>query len=136
MESAFGQFETAVQQFTLILATGVEAASGLVVGVAVIEAVWRSVLLFTLRRGLPETQKEAIRLRLGRWLAVVLEFLLAADILRTAVAPTWSDIGKLAAIAGIRTALNYFLSREVQAADRDVPDRAVPPGVPGDRASP
>ena len=35
------------------------------------------------------------------------------DILRTAVAPTWEDIGKLAAIAAIRTVLNYFLEREL-----------------------
>lgn len=117
MEGFFGSFEATVQQFTLTLATGVEAVSGVLVGIAAIEALWRSLTLFFVQRGLPEAQKEAIRLRLGRWLAVVLEFLLAADILRTAVAPTWSDIGKLAAIAGIRTALNYFLSREVRAAD-------------------
>jgi uncharacterized membrane protein len=52
---------------------------------------------------------------LGRWLAVALEFELAADILNTAVTPTWSDIEKLAAIAALRTALNYFLEREIRA---------------------
>jgi len=40
--------------------------------------------------------------------------LLAADILATAIAPTWYDIGKLAAIATLRTALNYFLERELK----------------------
>jgi uncharacterized membrane protein len=54
-----------------------------------------------------------IRLSLGRTLILALEFLLAADILQTAVAPTWDDIGKLAAIATLRTALNYFLEREL-----------------------
>lgn len=120
MESAagfFAQFEAVVGQLTRYLATGVEGASGIIVGLAVLEAVWRSLGLFLLRRGTPESLKEAIRLRLGRWLSVVLEFLLAADILRTAVAPTWDDIGKLAAIAGIRTALNYFLQREVREAE-------------------
>ncbi|MGK5740842.1 DUF1622 domain-containing protein [Micromonospora sp. URMC 103] len=53
-----------------------------------------------------------IRLFLGRYLALGLEFQLAADILRTAVSPTFNQIGQLAAIATIRTALNYFLSRE------------------------
>lgn len=113
----FGQFEDVVRQITLYLATGVEGASGIIVGVAVIEALWRSLGLFFRRHGTPESLKEAIRLRLGRWLSVVLEFLLAADILRTAIAPTWNDIGKLAAIAGIRTALNYFLQREVREAE-------------------
>jgi len=32
------------------------------------------------------------------WLVLALEFLLAADILRTAISPTWNDIGQLAAI--------------------------------------
>jgi uncharacterized membrane protein len=44
--------------------------------------------------------------------------LLAADILATAIAPTWDEIGKLAAIAVLRTALNYFLERELKEADR------------------
>ena len=38
---------------------------------------------------------------------------LSADILRTAVEPSWDEIGRLAAIASIRTALNYFLQREI-----------------------
>jgi len=51
---------------------------------------------------------------LAHYLAIALEFQLAADILSTAVAPSWDQIGKLAAIATIRTALNYFLSREME----------------------
>jgi uncharacterized membrane protein len=43
-----------------------------------------------------------------------LEFQLAGDILRTAVAPTYREIGQLAAIAAIRTALNYFVGREIR----------------------
>jgi uncharacterized membrane protein len=39
---------------------------------------------------------------------------LGADVLATAVAPSWDDIGKLAAIAILRTALNYFLERELK----------------------
>jgi uncharacterized membrane protein len=57
---------------------------------------------------------ERIRLYLGRALGLSLEFLLAADIVETAVAPSWEDIGKLAAIAAIRTLLNYFLQKEIQ----------------------
>ena len=55
-----------------------------------------------------------IRLTLARYLALALEFQLGADIISTAVAPSWDQIGKLAAIAVIRTALNYFLTREMQ----------------------
>jgi uncharacterized membrane protein len=55
-----------------------------------------------------------VRLDVGRFLALGLEFQLAGDILRTAVAPTFREIGELAAIAAIRTALNFFLGREIK----------------------
>ena len=55
-----------------------------------------------------------IRLDLGRFLALGLEFQLGSDLLRTAVAPTFNEIGQLAAIAAIRTALNFFLGREIK----------------------
>ena len=54
------------------------------------------------------------RLMFSRYLSLALEFQLASDILSTAVAPSWDEIGKLGATAVIRTALNYFLSREIQ----------------------
>jgi uncharacterized membrane protein len=47
-------------------------------------------------------------------IVLALEFALAADIIRTAIAPTWDAVGKLAAIAGIRTALNLFLMRDIE----------------------
>ena len=57
----------------------------------------------------------ALRLTLARYLIVALEFQLAADIISTAIAPNWDQIGKLAAIATIRTVLNYFLEQEIDA---------------------
>ena len=94
------------------LARGVEFAAALIIGIAAVEATIKSLLLFV-RRGAPPQQKNEVRLTLGRWLAVALEFELAADILNTAVTPSWNDIEKLAAIATLRTALNYFLEREI-----------------------
>jgi uncharacterized membrane protein len=55
-----------------------------------------------------------IRLLLARYLALALEFQLGADILSTAISPSWDQIGKLGAIAVIRTALNYFLTVEMR----------------------
>ena len=55
-----------------------------------------------------------VRLTLARYLSLALEFQLAADILSTAISPSWDEIGKLAAIAVIRTGLNYFLGMEVK----------------------
>ncbi len=108
---------------SLYLAAGVEAAAAIIIGVAAIEATVSALLIFTPRSGprapgadAASDEKERVRLRLGRWLAVALEFELAADILRTAIAPTWNEIGQLAAIAVLRTALNYFLQREIDSA--------------------
>lgn len=112
------------KQLTVWLASGVEAAAAIIIGLAALEATIRSLLLFlpTRRRtvhpgGPQQDAKEAVRLRLGRWLAVALEFELAADILRTAVAPTWTEIGQLAAIVVLRTVLNYFLQQEIDKAE-------------------
>jgi uncharacterized membrane protein len=55
-----------------------------------------------------------VRLDMGRFLALGLEFQLASDLLRTAVAPSFEQIGKLAAVAAIRTSLNFFLGREIR----------------------
>jgi uncharacterized membrane protein len=59
---------------------------------------------------------ERVRLLLGRFLALGLEFQLGADLLSTAVRPSYSEIGKLGAIATIRTVLNYFLAKELRRA--------------------
>ena len=56
----------------------------------------------------------AIRLILARYLALALEFELGADILGTAISPSWDQIGKLGVVAVIRTGLNFFLSMEMK----------------------
>ena len=60
------------------------------------------------------------RIKLGHSLSLGLEFLIGADILKTAVAPTWNDIGQLAAIIAIRTVLNFFLMRELEQNDKSI----------------
>jgi uncharacterized membrane protein len=45
----------------------------------------------------------------------------AADIVQTAIAPTWDDVGKLTVIAIVRTVLNYFLAKDIASLDRDRP---------------
>ncbi len=67
-----------------------------------------------------------IRLSLGRFLVLGLEFQLAGDVLPTAVAPSFTEIGRLAAVAAIRTVLNFFLTREI------APERAEIDGDPKD----
>lgn len=87
-----------------------EGIATLVIAIAIVRA-----LVFAVKNARhPTISSGRVRVKLGRGLTVALEFLLAADILRTAVAPTWNEIGKLGAIAVLRTALNYFLEREIR----------------------
>jgi uncharacterized membrane protein len=98
-------------------AAGAEALAVLIIGLALIEAAFhlvRSVMRSPASERVTHREREEVRLHLGRWLVLGLEFLLAADILRTAVAPSWTEIGQLAAIAVLRTALNYFLQQEME----------------------
>lgn len=57
--------------------------------------------------------RHTIWLGFAGWILIALEFALGADIIRTAIAPSWDDVGKLAAIAAIRTGLSYFLERDI-----------------------
>ena len=100
------------------LVTIVEACGAAVILIGAVWAFLRFVVV-----GLRDRSTEAfvpVRLTLGRFLALGLEFQLASDVLRTAVAPSFEELAQLAAVAAIRTALNYFLSREIAEERRQV----------------
>lgn len=105
------QLEALIKVLTLSLGSLVEGIAAIIIASAIL----RAFVLYT-RSSFSSTSvdKMEIQLSLGKSLALALEFLLAADILRTAVAPNWDDIGKLAGIATLRTLLNYFLERELK----------------------
>ncbi|WP_371717766.1 DUF1622 domain-containing protein [Anabaena sp. UHCC 0204] len=96
------------------LAVGTEIAAAVVIGGAVIKGIVAYLRLLLSRSKQQFDATERIRLQLGRVLALGLEFTVASDILRTAVAPTRQDILNLGAIVLLRTLLNYFLEREIQ----------------------
>ncbi|MER7896766.1 DUF1622 domain-containing protein [Streptomyces sp. NPDC096046] len=104
--------ESALREAIGFLVRLIESAGALVIFVGAVWAFWRFVSS-GLRGGGQVEEFNRIRLRLGRFLVLGLEFQLAGDVLRTAVAPSFAEIGQLAAIAAIRTALNYFLGREI-----------------------
>ncbi len=99
------------------VAAGAEIAAGLVIGIGVAIGAVRYLLHFLHPDVNPVNATESIRLRLGRTLALGLEFTVASDILRTAVAPTRQDILNLGAIVLLRSLLNYFLEHEIQQAE-------------------
>ena len=113
--------EPLFKQLTFYLAYAIEAAAALVIAAAAAVAIVGAGRVLLARTRIPVEAAQApgqeqVRHDLGRWLALALEFELAADILRTAVAPTWNEIGQLAAIIVLRTALNFFLRKEIEKA--------------------
>ena len=105
------RLEPTLRAFAELLVVPIEAIAALIVAVGVATTFARLVRL----RGIKDLQKFLrVRLYFSRYLVLALEFQLAAAILGTAVTPTWSQIGKLGAIAFIRTFLNFFLVREMR----------------------
>jgi uncharacterized membrane protein len=93
------------------LKLAIETTGAIIIAIGVVLAIVEFIKVLLTAR--PEGYT-SIRLLLARYLALALEFQLGADILSTAISPSWDQIGKLGAIAVIRTALNYFLSREME----------------------
>ena|SRR5215212_214589 len=89
----------------------VEAIGATIIGVGVLSATFRCALTFMQLRQYSSTE---IRLHLGSFLALGLDFQLGANILATAVSPTLEEVQLLAAIVVIRTVLTYFLSKELE----------------------
>ncbi len=97
---------------TLYISHTLEIISALVIAVALVSlAVNYSRSYLSAKNGLSAMEA---RMLFGSAVAVSLELLLGADVLSTAVAPSWDDIGKLAAIAVLRTGLNFFLEKELK----------------------
>lgn len=84
----------------------------LVIGIASIEALFGAVRV--LFGSMPDRAKRDVWLRFARWLSAGLTFQLAADIVHTAITPTWDEVGKVAAIAAVRTFLTFFLDRDIE----------------------
>ena len=110
---------TLEQQFSKIasyVALVIEAGAVFVVSFGAVQAII-GVIRAIFSRAADELAGREIWLKFATWILLALEFALAADLVRTAVAPTWEDIAKLAVIATIRTMLNYFLAKDIAAFD-------------------
>src|SRR5688572_4920867 len=104
--------EEIARNITLNVSHAVEILAAVIIGIAVVKVLYNYLsFLYVSRKSI---SKEKIRVQFGSSVAVALELMLGADVLATAVAPNWNDIGQLAAIAVIRTALNYFLGKELK----------------------
>jgi uncharacterized membrane protein len=107
-----------MQEWVHRLQDGTELLSAILIGIGIVLAVYQLVRLMLTSRHKTLREKrldyQEARLILSRFLAMALEFQLAADLLGTTISPSWDQLGRLGAIAVIRTFLNVFLAREVK----------------------
>ncbi len=109
IETIEANFQAAAE----LVALGLELAAVLMVAIGGIETAAASTRHFFSKQS-TSWHRRQIWLRFASWILLSLEFALGADVVRTAIAPSWDDIGKLGAIAAIRTALSFFLERDIK----------------------
>jgi len=112
--------EEAIQHVALEVASVIDAIATVIVAGASVEVVVRSaVAFFTAGFG---ANLQPIRWRLGNWIGLALELLIGSDVVRTAVSPSWTDLGQLGAIVVLRVVINYTLMNDMK--------QGVPPAPP------
>jgi uncharacterized membrane protein len=114
--------EELLRETAAAVALAVEAAAVAVVAIGAIGAA--AGLIRVAVQGAGHGVRKAVWRGFGLWLLLGLEFELAADIIRSVIAPTWKEIGELGAIAVIRTFLNYFLEKDLEGSAEPVAVRA------------
>jgi uncharacterized membrane protein len=97
-----------VTEFAVVAIDGIALLVVIVGTVAAFVAVVRA--LFSPLAG---RDRRAVWLNYARWLVAGLTFQLAADIIESAITESWDAVGRLAAVAVIRTFLDYFLERDM-----------------------
>jgi uncharacterized membrane protein len=95
----------------------IDAIALLVIVVGTVQVLFR--VAHAMFKPLPDLVARESWLRYARWLVAALTFQLAADIIETSISTSWQTIGRVGAIAVIRTFLNYFLERDVEQQQRE-----------------
>jgi len=104
--------EQLLHQFAHAIALGIEAVSIAMIAVGAVEAVI-GIAQVSVRGNVTNRDRRDVWMKFARWLVASLTFQLAADIVNTSFEPTWDQLGRLAAIAAIRTFLSFFLDQEI-----------------------
>jgi uncharacterized membrane protein len=95
------------------IALGIEAIAIIIIAIGAIEALF-GILRVVLHPSATNQERRHVWMTFARWLVAGLTFQLAADVVNTSFEPTWDELGRLAAIAAIRTFLSFFLDKEVE----------------------
>jgi uncharacterized membrane protein len=109
--------EEVLHQFARYVALVIEGIAIVIIAVGSAKALLDfGRVTIAMRRG--QVEKRVVSLEYAHWLVAGLTFQLAADVVSTSFAPGWNEVGRLAAVAAIRTFLSYFLDHEMEATRR------------------
>ena len=106
------QLENIIKVANSIIVVACQFLAMVVISIGVVKAL-KIYLADVLTPGRSASAVKESRLELGLSFSLALGFLIGASILKTTLAPTWTDIGQLASIIAIRTILNYFLLHDI-----------------------
>jgi uncharacterized membrane protein len=109
--------EEAILVFATYVELTLEAIAIVIVAGGAAQAVM-GLIRFIQMKNRANSDARAVWLAFAHWLIAALTFQLAADIVHTTVAPGWDDIGRVAAIALVRTFLTFFLDRDIDSIRR------------------
>ncbi len=124
--------ESVLHETARYIALAIQTIAILVVATGSVRALVEGFRLAIMRQA-AGFQSRVMWLHYGRWLVAGLNFQLAADIIGTSFSPTWDEVGRLAAVAGIRTFLSYFLDHEMESTRR-LQHTTAPPEEPAGSA--
>jgi uncharacterized membrane protein len=116
--------EAALKELAGHVALAAELICVLCIAIGAAIAVVSTARVLIQRKAMRQDLRRGVWMGFAAWIILALEFALGADIVRTAIAPSWNDIGQLAAIAVIRTGLNFFLERDLEAFGPSVEPKA------------
>ncbi len=111
-----------LDKVTEIFLSGIIFISNFLAGLIVMIGVIRSIMIYLKKdRNLCEQVREVktIRMIIGNSFSLSLSILVGASILKTALNPTWNEIGILAAIIFLRTFLNYILLHNSEDSEKE-----------------
>ncbi len=85
----------------------------------------RGMQLFVCRLAGKDMLLADIRIEIGHYLVLGLEFFIAKDMIDIVLRPTWNELGKLAVIIVLRSLLTLFLSHEVKEVREEIEQEGI-----------
>jgi uncharacterized membrane protein len=121
----FGQYlESFLKPYVSAVTFGIDVAAGLIIGISALVGLISFLKILTKSTKEQIQDKETIRLRLARGMLLALDFEVGSDILKTVLVPSLNELSILAVVVGIRIALSWSLSKEIDKHNIDLRDDA------------